>query len=174
MATAKGTALDTFANIAAVKVTMSGTDTLTTGKFSFPFSIMDKMGLVISRIEYMANALTQLNTSGDYALLGLCVAASLVDALNQADPNIIDYREIVRYDYGTAASALLDQEPYVKDFSMLPGGGLLVAPNPLYAFMTSSGAGAAMNGWVKLYYTYKELGTDEYWQLVESRRIITS
>jgi hypothetical protein len=166
--------IDSFANIAAVKVTMSGTDTFTAVKFNFPFSIMDKMGLIISRIEYTINAISALNSALDWVLTGLCVAAAVVDPLSQSDPNIVDNRILTRYDLGTAASGVLHEEPYIKDFAQLAGGGLLVAPNPLYGFLTSSGAGAALNGWVKLFYTYKELATDEYWQLVESRRIITS
>jgi len=62
----------------------------------------------------------------------------------------------------------------IKDFSSLAGGGLLVAPAPLYGFVISAGAGGVMDAWVKLFYTYVELAADEYWQLVESRRIIST
>jgi len=49
---AKGAVKDTFANIAAVRVIESAANTQTSVKFDFPFSIMDKMALLISRIEY--------------------------------------------------------------------------------------------------------------------------
>lgn len=172
MATKK--AMDAYANYAAVMVTESAPSTLTTAKFAFPFSIMDKMALLISRIEYWIGDMGVLNSSGDSLVIGLAAASTLVVANNQADPTIIDSMSYNRFDIGTAASGLFFSNPFVKDFSDLPGGGLLVAPNPLYAFIKAGGTSTAANAWVKLFYTYMTLADADYWQLVESRRIISS
>lgn len=172
MATKKAT--DLWAQIAAVQVTEASAGTAAYTKFNFPFSIMDKMGIIISRIEYIFSSLTQLNSGGDYVLMGLAVANTVASLLAANDPQILDTHRVDRYDFGTAASAAFRDSPVVRDFSQLPGGGLLVAPNPLYGVIISSGASGVMGGWVRMYYTYTELATDEYWQLVESRRIISS
>lgn len=165
---------DQYANIAAVLNQESAAGTATYARFNFPYSVTDKVAILISRIEYWIGNLHQLNTSQDYVVAGLCAASALVSLENQADPGLVDSCKIQRIDIGTAASGLLVSIPVIKDFSSLPGGGILVAPSPLYAGIVSSGAGGVLAAWTKLFYTYKELATDEYWELVESRRIITS
>jgi len=171
MATKKA---DQYANIAAVLAQESAAGTATYTRYNFPYSVTDKVAILISRIEYWLGNLHQLNTSQDYVVAGVCAASSLVSIENQADPGLLDSVKVQRIDIGTAASGLLVNLPIVKDFSQLPGGGILVAPSPLYAGIVSSGAGGVLACWCKLFYTYKELATDEYWELVESRRIITS
>lgn len=171
----KASTLDKYANMAAMGLTESAANTQTSAKFAFPFSIMDKMGLIIQRIEYdFVNILAALNSSGDRMTLAVTSASAVTDIMLQSDPMIIDSVKMSRYDFGTAASGFLLRQPYVKDFSSLPGGGILVAPNPLYFMIQGSGAGAACQASIRLYYTYMEMATDEYWQLVESRRVISS
>lgn len=169
-----GKKTDPQANFAAINVTETVAGTLASSKFAFPFSIMDKMAIIISRIEYWMGSLEQLNSSTDYVWGGLLCASTVTDPLNQADSLIVDSFRVTRYDLGAAASGILWKNPSVKDFSNLAGGGLMVAPAPLYAAIKSSGAAGVMGMWMKLFYTYKELSADEYWELVESRRIISS
>jgi len=166
-------ALDMYANVAAIDLTESAANTLTVAKFAFPFSIMDKMALLINRIEYeFANLPSVLAASADQIIAGVS-AVSNPDMTNPTDPGVIDSLKYSRIDFGAAASGILYMQPFIKDFSTLPGGGILVAPNPLYAAILGVSAGAAGRVKVRLYYTYMELATDEYWQLVESRRIIS-
>lgn len=171
---AKGSSLDQYANVAAISIVETGADILTAAKFAFPFSIMDKVGLLISRIEYWFNSLGQLNSTTDYTAMALTVAATVADITNMADPLIVDSMRAIRADIGTASSGLLLFQPFTRDFSTLPGGGLLVAPNPLYAVMKGLGEGGASSGWMRMYYTYMTLQDADYWQLVESRRIISN
>jgi len=166
---------DTRAQYAAMVLTESGANTLTTAKFQFPFSIMDKMALIIHRIEYeIVNVSSVFAASADRLTLAIIAANTIVDITNPVDPTIIDSCRFGRYDFGAAASGFVFQQPYVKDFTNLPGGGIMVAPNPLYYAAKGDSAGAASVTAVRMYYTYEELATDDYWQLVESRRIITS
>jgi len=171
---AKKSVLDTYANMAAVTATPSVADEFAATKFAFPFSIMDKIGLLVSRIEYFLNAIGSLNSATDYIYTGLASAATLVDPGEPSDSLIIDSIRVIRTDLGAAASGVLVDFPLVRDFSTLPGGGLLVAPAPLYLWTKSSGAAAVMPVQCRLWYTYMELAADEYWQLVESRRVISS
>lgn len=165
---------DSFANVAALNLTESAANTQTSAKFNFPFSIMDKMALIIHRLEFDFTSPDQLNSSGDQILAGITAAATVSDMGNPTDPLIIEMMRIQRIDMGAAASGMLLHGPYVKDYSSLPGGGILVAPNPLYGMIKATGAAAVTTIHIRAYYTYIELATDEYWQLVESRRIITS
>lgn len=166
--------IDVYTNLAAIQVTESAAATQTSAKFAFPFSIMDKMGLIISRIEYIFANVAALNGTGDFVTAAITTAATVTGMTIQNDPMMVDSVRLERQDLGAAASGLYLQSPFMKDFSSLPGGGLLVAPNPLYGMIQSSGGASAMNVWIRLYYTYIEMSTDEYWQLVESRRVISS
>jgi len=165
--------VDKYANKAAVKVIESAAATQTSAKFAFPFSIMDKMALLINRIEYYPD-ISKLNSSGDFLYLAVTAASSLTQMDDQSDPGLIDSASFSRLDIGTAASGVILDYPYIKDFSDLPGGGILVAPNPLYAMAQAVGTSAATTSWIAIYYTYMQLTADDYWQLVESRRIISN
>lgn len=164
---------DTFANIAALRVVQDTANTAKYSAFNFPFSIMDKVGLLIHRVEYQLGALDKFNASLDIAEMGISVSASITDPYDITDPAIVDYHVVQRIDIGTAASGFLWEAVKIKDFSRLPGGGLLVAPNPLYAFLHTGSASDVMSYRIRLYYTYMELAAEDYWQLVESRRIIS-
>lgn len=165
-------AIDQYANVAALKVTESAANTQTSTKFSFPFSIMDKMGILISRIEYDLQSMGWSGASSDRLRAGLIASATVADPDDPADPLIVDMTKWFTFYMGAAASGIVFNSTTVKDFTNLPGGGLLVAPNPLYAMVHGLSAAAAGTVTFRLYYTYMELATDEYWQLVESRRII--
>lgn len=166
--------IDQYANIAALDITESAANTQTSLKFAFPFSIMDKMGLLISRVEYeFSNVSSVFAAAADQICAGL-LSSSTGSLLDPTDPMQIDVIKWTRLDMGAAASGVILQSPVIKDFSTLPGGGLLVAPNPLYGSILGVSAGAAGRVKIKIFYTYMELATDEYWQLVESRRVISS
>lgn len=165
--------MDKYANLAAMTLNMTVANTAVFEKFDFPFSIMDKVALLISRVEYWFTALNQLDTGQDYVVGALTVSKNTSSLVDIEDPTIIDSMRIMRIDIGTAASGFFFTQPFTRDFSTLPGGGLLVAPNPLYLAVSSSAAGGVMGCSFRMYYTAVDLNPDEYWQLVESRRIIT-
>lgn len=165
---------DQYANIAAVQAIEAVAGTAAYTRFAFPYSVTDKVAILISRIEYWFGNVHQLNSTQDYIIAGLIAASSVVSLDNQADPAVVDSTRLARFDFGTAASGLFMNQPYIKEFSNLPGQGILVAPSPLYAAVQGGGAGGVVNCWVKLFYTYKELAVNEYWELVESRRIIST
>jgi hypothetical protein len=167
-------AVDRYANLAAVHPVEAVVGTAKFEKFAFPYSIMDKIGILVCRIEYLFLSLAQLNSSGDSLECCLSIDDGIADFQDYTNPAMVDSAYIARYDLGAAATGNFVISPIVRDFSQLPGGGILVAPNPLYGGVKSSGAGGVMGCWVRLWYTYMTLATDEYWQLVESRRIITS
>lgn len=164
---------DKYANLAGVNLTQTGANTDTFVKFNFPYSIQDKIALLISRVEYNFSAWSSLNSADDWLGAGLCLAGTLTAAMNAEDPLIIDYVRSMRADFGAAASGQLVEMPFVKDLSTLPGGGILVPPVPLYAYVASSGLAAAAGCQIRFYFTWMTLAESDYWQLVESRRLIS-
>jgi len=164
--------LDKYANLAALYVLQDVANTVKYTSFNFPFSVMDRIGLIVSRIEYQPTALQQLDASADTIEVGVSVANNLADPYDVTDARLVDYQTMIRRQDAAPTSSYLERLPIIKDFSTLPGGGLLIAPNPLYAFVHTGGAGAVMGLRVRFWYTWMVMAAEDYWQLVESRRVV--
>lgn len=177
MAAKKGGA-DAFANMATITVTESAANTLTFKKLETGASLMDKIAWIVHRIEYYYTPLaTVFDTTGDNLAMGISTTNTRTTNLTTeayTDPSNIDLVKVFRQDVGTAASGGLVTIPYIRDFSALPSGGLIMPPAPLYGFAQGSGLASAATIIVKCWFTTLELSTDEYWQLVEARRLMTA
>jgi hypothetical protein len=57
--------------------------------------------------------------------------------------------------------------PVLKDFSTLPGGGLIIPTAPLYVAMSSSGLASVGIMDVIMYYTFKQMSDADYIELVQ-------
>jgi hypothetical protein len=87
-------------------------------------------------------------------------------------PEILFYARLQRIDIGTAASGFFVDFPKKLDFTNLPGGGILVPADRLYVGVKSTGASGVNGVKMRLYYTVMQLATEDYWQLIEARRIM--
>ena len=166
---------DSFANFAIITVTESAANTLTFKKLETGISITEKVAWIINRIEFMVEELnsTIFNGTGDFVLFGLSVANSFSNVA-VSEVSIIDYNRVSRIDIGAAASGFFKYEPYVKDYSAMPSGGILVPPTPLYLYAQGESLTAATRVTARLYYTTLNLSVDQYWELVEARRGLSS
>jgi len=166
---------DQFANFAIITVTESAANTLTFKKLETGISIQDKVAWIVNRVEFLVEEFnaTVFNATGDFALFGLSVSNSFSNVA-VSEVSILDYNRVSRIDIGTAASGFFKYEPFVKDFSSMPSGGLLVPPTPLYLFAQGESLTAALRVTCRLYYTTLSLSVDQYWELVEARRALSS
>jgi len=164
-----------FANYALIQVTESAANTLSFKKLETGISLMDKVAWVINRVEYILDSLlaARFDTNGDSSVFGLCVSNAFATPDFNQD-TIIDYNSIQRADYGTSAVAFLNQQPFIKNFADLPGGGILVPPVPLYLYAKGTGLAAAQTIQARIHYTVRELAESDYWGLIEARRVISS
>jgi hypothetical protein len=80
--------------------------------------------------------------------------------------------QVKRIDLGAAASGMFVELPYTKDLSTIPGGGLLVPPNPIYIFAEGAALTNAVTLSCRMFYTSVDLKADEFWELVEMRRMV--
>ena len=172
MAIKKG-AQDEFANMVGLSLTQSAANTTTYGQINFPYSIRDKIGLIINRIEYFQMRGGKIFADGAYSAWGLTVSNNLTSPIDVLDPALVDTNRVVHLQQ-TAVGYHQDVWPWIKDFSTMPGGGLLVAPNPLFVFVASALATDTTGINARIWFRWIELSADEYWELVESRRIITN
>jgi len=166
---------DQFANFAVISVTETAANTLTFKKLETGISLMDKVAWVINRVEYLVEEFnaTVFNATGDFALYGLSVSNSFSNVA-VSETTILDYNRSSRIDFGTAANAFFKHEPIVRDYSSMPNGGILVPPVPLYLFAQGESLTAALRVTARLYYTTLSLSVDQYWELVEARRVLSS
>lgn len=170
-----GVSRDQFANFAIVSVTESAANTLTFKKLETGISLTEKVAWIINRIEYVPEELnaTIFNATGDIVIFGLSVSNAFTTP-TVGETTILDYNRILRQDLGAAASGFFDAQPKIKDYSMLPGGGIIVPPTPMYLFAMGAGLTAATKITARFYYTLLELQVDQYWELVEARRVLSS
>jgi hypothetical protein len=166
---------DVFANYAIIDVTESGANTLTFKKLETGISLNEKVAWIINRLEYWLSAInvTVFDTNGDQLTFGLAVSNSFsTPAISEQ--SIIDFNGISRRDNGTPATSDWYTRPQIKDFATLPGGGILVPPVPLYLWAKGTGLTAACQVTARMHYTLRKLAVDEYWELVEARRVLSS
>lgn len=170
-----GAAKEQFANFAIVTVTESALNTLTFKKLETGISLTEKVAWVIARVEYWPDPLNaaQFNGTGDLFAYGLSVSNAFAGP-TPVETAILDFNAIYREDLGAAASGFFLQRPFTKDFTSLPSGGIIVPPSPLYLYAKGTGLVAAGNVTARIYYTLLTLAVDQYWELVEARRILTS
>lgn len=169
---AKGST-DQFVNQAVITCTESAANTLTFKKLETGISLFEKVAWIISRIEYFISGISNLNSSGDSLTMAI-TSTDQITGLALTNAAVIDLLYYLRIDYGTAANEVPIAMPFTKDLSTFSGGGLIVPPNPLYLGVVGSGEAAASTVTAKFFYRTLELSPDQYWELVESRRIISS
>lgn len=166
---------DKFANYAIISVVESAANTLTFKKLETGISLNEKVAWILNRVEYVV-ALVQaaeFNADGDSLYYGLSVSNSF-SSPGITENTIIDYNAVTRVDLGAAAVGMFIDRVKVKDFSSLPGGGILVPPTPLYLYAKGDSLVSANQVTARLHYTLKTLKVDEYWELVEARRVLSS
>lgn len=163
---------DVFVNQAYLEVVESAPNTLTFNQLLTGISIYEKVGWLISRLDYTFGMLpTNFGASGDAVSFGLCVSNQITGVgVNQSA--VIDHNNFTRIDMGTAASGFYIRTPITKDFSDLPGGGLLVPPNPVFLYVVGTALTAAVTIQARMFYTVKTLKVEDFWELVELRRMI--
>lgn len=167
--------MDVFANYAILTVQESAANTLTFKKLETGISINEKVAWILNRIEYWVQTISvaMFNADQDALYYGISVSNSFA-APTITENAILDYNAITRIDIGAAASGKFMSRPFVKDFSSLPGGGILVPPTPFYMYAQGSGLTAVETVTARIHYTTLALSVDQYWELVEARRPLES
>jgi hypothetical protein len=165
---------DQFANLAVITVAEAAAGTLAFKKLETGISLFEKLAWIIHRLEYEydMNA-TQFNGTGDSMEMGCCTSDQIT-TIASTNAAVIDRFRCMRADYGAAAASYQFTSPFVKDFTNLPGGGIIIPPNPLYAFVKGTGLAAVAGFTLRIFYTNRPLAADEFWELVEARRIISA
>ncbi len=164
---------DNFVNKAYAKVTESAANTLTFQEIQTGLAMFEKVAWVIHRIQwFLGNVLiTELLATSDRIVMALC-GNNKMTSLDLADQAVYDLCSVRTYVSGTPATGYIFVNPFIRDFSNLPGGGIIIPPRPLYVGAKGDGLTSASIIEARIEFTYKQLKGDEYWELVEATRII--
>lgn len=161
-----------FTNQAFLQVIESSANTLTFSKLETGLNIYEKVGWLISRIDYdFELAVSNFAAEADGAYFGIS-ASDQITTVSLQNSAVIERNTIHRRDMGTAAAGMFELMPIIKDFSKLLGGGLLVPPNPIYIFVQGIALGSPLTVSARMFYSVVVLKTEDFWELVEQRRMI--
>ncbi len=160
---------DLFTNLAFGTVQMSAVDTLTFNLIQFGVGIFQGVAMILHRILYFPSvaSVRELVANNDEMHIALTTSNRLASITDVSQPAIIDRKSIISKVGGAAYNEL--ELPLMQDFTRLPGGGKLVACNPIYAAMSTAGAAAASQCTIRLDMTFKELSDAEYLELIQSQ-----
>jgi len=169
------TSKDIYANMAYLGVLETAANTLTFAKLQIAYpSLLDrKYGLLINRCDIEFAGLSGLDATSDAVECAITVSDG-ISSLSLQNPEVLIREKLIRWDIGAAASGFFFHLPITRDFSTMPGGGILVPADRLFIAVKGTTAGNAMNAYMRLYYTIIELSAEDYWQLVESRTLLST
>lgn len=166
---------DFYANMAYIAVTESAANTLTTQKLESGYSVLGNRGWVIHRIDYyIGDSLSQCADNGDTFVFGICTQPSTAyTTWSVGLASVIDFNQEVYYEQGTPANFLYMDYRVIRDFTELPGGGLIVAPNPLYLATKGTGLAAAGAIQARIFFSEIDLDADMYRELFQARTLVS-
>jgi hypothetical protein len=163
---------DSYANKAYGVVTESAANTLTFAEIQTNVEVFSKIAWVVHRIEWYiaATQMTKLAAADDVIQAAL-VSSNSISALSLGAPAVIDLLELALL-FSTAVAYTEVPNPRIRDFTQLPGGGIIVAPRPLYLAVKGTSLATALTVAARIHFTVKELAADEYLELVDFYRIV--
>jgi hypothetical protein len=183
----KNNVSDQFANIAYLELTQTLANTIEFKRLDIVTGALlaaeKKYGLIIHRAEYFLDGINSANFATEAARLewALCVSPNLAN-LNLDQAEILDAVHMAFLNQETALGTIANgsglpmaprYEPIVHDFDTV--GGLLIPADRLYLGINSSGlAAAGPRIRARLWYTTMTLSSEQYWELIEARRIIST
>lgn len=163
---------DKYANKFYGTVSEAVAGTLAFAEIPTNVSVFDKVAWVIHRLEWYLDPteLFKLVNTGDYIRMGLCSTNSLA-ALSLADSGVIDMMDLSIHILTAVGFADVPM-PISRDFSNLPGGGLIVAPRPLYLAVQGISLASVVTVKARGFFTVLDLNAEDYLELVDFYRIV--
>lgn len=173
MAKKKANRSDMYANKFFGSVTETAVDTLTFNEIPTNVNVMSKEAWILHRLEWYLTPgdIGQFNADADSLKLAL-TSSSNMDDLTLDNPGVIDLLETTINAVGAAADFERVDMPLIRDFSSLPGMGLIITPRPLFIAAVGSNLTNPTSPQVRGFFTRIELTPDEYIEMVDFYRII--
>ena len=158
---------DEYANVAFGEVFCSAINTLTFSAIALAVGTFQGVALILHRILYYPSlgSLREQVAATDSLQMGLTSSQRLTQLYEVSDPAIIDMKLVACIAAGTGRY----ETPLLSDFTQLPGGGKIMAANPIYCAITSGGHVGLANMRVQLEFTFIELADKDYIELIQAQ-----
>lgn len=158
---------DRYSNAAFASVTLSAANTLTFSLISMGVGIFQRAGMILHRISWMPSVATiqEMAAANDALTFALTSTNRITTIGDPTDPAQISVMRLV----GHGVNVEPTLQPFVQDFTMLPGGGRLLVPNPLYIAGYSVNFANPAVIRAQLDFTFVELTDADYLELVQSQ-----
>lgn len=155
---------DAYVNRAFIEVTMSAANTLTFEQIRFSVGTFEGYAILLHQIHFYPTetSLRELVAATDDMTIAVVTRDSLT-SLDPTEQSVISVMKICSVAAGVESYTL----PLVMDFTALPEKSILIAPNPLYIAMTTSGAVAASKLRAVMYYRFKKLSAAQALELLQ-------
>ena len=164
---------DTYANKFYATVVESAANTLTFSEIKTNVNVFSKTAWVLHRLEYSwPRATMQLVVATVDAIEMALTSSDNLSDLSLSSPGVIDKMEKSYTAYGTPANAMLVENPILRDFTQMPGKGLIIAPRPLFLAVLGADLTGPATVEVRGYFTVIDLKAEEYLELVDFYRIV--
>lgn len=164
--------LDRFANRIYASATETVAGTLVFSEINTNMSIFDKQAFVLHRLEYYPRTedLNLMVSNADYIEYSL-TASNTLSSLDLSNPAVIDVHRIGCW-FSTAVGHEATFQPFSRDFTGLPGGGLICAPRPLYLAVRGVSLAAVVSVTMRAYFSILEMTAEDYLDLVDFYRVL--
>lgn len=164
---------DSYSNKAYGTVTESGVGTLTFNELVTNVNVFAKIAWVINRIEWYINiaTLALMDGPGDAIQFGLTASDNII-GLDLDNSAVIDMAQISTKGHGTPANMVLYEFPLIRDFGFMPGGGLIVAPRPLFTAVVAASIASPATVECRIFFQILEMTPADYIELIDFYRIV--
>jgi len=158
---------DEYSNVAYGVCTMSAANTLTFAAITMATGLFQGIAMLLNRILWMPTVSTirEIVAATDSLDMALCSSNRLSSISDITDPAVIAQSSII----GIGVAVAVVYRPFITDFSGLPGGGKLIAANPLYLAAMSAGFVGAGIIKAQLDFTFVELSDRDYLELIQAQ-----
>lgn len=167
---------DQFPNFFTVNISTANAGVPVYTPWNTGYSIKDGFAFIIHKIIYKltSSVIPDISgVSGNYVAMALATRTDLTadmlrnDGVNEA---ILDNWFLSLRWNSAIGLAFLEQE-WVHDFTNEPGGGRIIAPKPVYAWMCADDGGAGVlvaKGLMQVVYTILKINNEQYRELYEA------
>jgi hypothetical protein len=158
---------DTYSNVAFQAMAMSAANTLTFAQITLAVGLFQGIAMLLSRVKWQPSEATcrEMVANSDLLVMALTSSNRLTTLTAMNDPAMLAYEEIV----GIGASVEPWRLPIITDFSTLPGGGKLIAANPIFLAAMTGGFVAAATIRCQLDFTFLTLSDQDYLELIQAQ-----
>jgi len=164
---------DQYCQLGYISVAETAANTLTFAGLSVFSNVLAQKGMVISRIEYLLSntSMSYLEDDNDALMVGLSGDDGL-SSIDLDDPSVYDIINIMMVSSGTPGTIIRNLVPIVKDFSQMPGGGLLVPADRVYGYIQGTSLAGGGSVRIRFWYRIIDFTAQEYLELAQSLRVL--